>query len=268
MTVHTCPCLAESLLFCFHICAISSQSVCDLCGFHPEFWPSPLLINELTSPFLTISPLPFEFSLPDFPITTNFSVVQKLQYWSHRKLICQQISDHFDRVNVWISSVVFRKKRLPSLINLGRCMKVMWVRDSSNLVCDNQRMRVYVVVLQSQIFGQSMVGQVVGASSDLVTDIPSSGSPGHRIKGSIQNMPHDFLVSVLLRWLISISIMSSTTRGLVFEESAARSKCSSSQSTNRLRRPELSQTLAKRICALLSNCAVYDSPSFSGLSRM
>lgn len=33
--LHTSPSLAESLLFCPHFCAISSQSVCDLSGFHP-----------------------------------------------------------------------------------------------------------------------------------------------------------------------------------------------------------------------------------------
>lgn len=64
--------------FSFHFCAISSQSVCDLCGFHPEFWPSPLFINEPISPFLLNSPLPFDFSLPDFLPITNYRVFQKL----------------------------------------------------------------------------------------------------------------------------------------------------------------------------------------------
>lgn len=76
--LHTCPRLAEILLFCFYFCPISSQLVCDLCGFHPKFWPSPLLINEQIPSFLIISPLLFELTLPGSLPITNFRVLQKL----------------------------------------------------------------------------------------------------------------------------------------------------------------------------------------------
>lgn len=48
-----------------------------------------------------------------------------------------------------------------------------------------RRIRIYVVLLQSQIFSQSLVGQTLGVSADLVIGIPSPALPGQRTEGFI-----------------------------------------------------------------------------------